>query len=79
MGSADPPGKMDEKFIKQKHAKKSSFLNGGFGWGEVIRVMTGWSGGKGALTPLTKILRTLLLMESHFEYMLFHVVSSFPL
>ena len=26
--------------------------------GEVIRVMTGWSGGKGALTRLTKILRT---------------------
>ena len=39
-----------------KHAKKSSFLKGG--WGEVIRVMTSWSGGKGALTPLTKILRT---------------------
>jgi len=68
-----------KNFESKNMQKKSSFLNGGLGWGEVIRVMTGWSGGKGALTPLTKILQTLLLMESHFEYMLFHVVSSFPL
>jgi len=27
MGSADPPGKMDEKLKKRKHAKESSFLN----------------------------------------------------
>ena len=26
MGSADPPGKIDEKIKKQKHAKNSSFL-----------------------------------------------------
>jgi len=40
------PLKNGWKIKKRKHAKKSSFLNGG----EVIRVMTGWSGGKGALT-----------------------------
>ena len=27
MGSADPPGKTDEKLKKRKYAKKSSFLN----------------------------------------------------
>jgi len=34
----------------------------GGGGGEMIRVMTGWSGGKGALTPLTKILQTPLII-----------------
>jgi len=29
MGSADTRGKMDEKLKKQKHAKKTSFLNAG--------------------------------------------------
>jgi len=37
---------MDEKLKSENMQKKSSFLNRG----EVIRVMTGWSGGKGALT-----------------------------
>jgi len=35
MGSDDPPGKMDEKLKKRKHAKKTSFLNGGGGEGRV--------------------------------------------
>jgi len=33
MGSADPPGKMDEK-LKSENMQKTSFLNGGEGWGE---------------------------------------------
>ena len=33
MGSADPSGKMDEK-LKSENMQKSSFLNGGEGWGE---------------------------------------------
>jgi len=48
---------MDEKLKKRKHAKKEQFSE--WGGGKVIRVMTGWSGGKRALTlPPTKILRT---------------------
>jgi len=35
---------MDEK-LKSEYMQKSSFLNGGGGEGEVIRVMTGWQAG----------------------------------
>ena len=64
--------------IKRKHAKESSFLNGGWGWSDTsddwlvklmiyiiviiiapfCRKIFFTSGGKGALTPLTKILQT---------------------
>ena len=61
---------MDEKLKSENMQKKSIFLNGGGGVGEVIRVITGWSGGKGALTPLTKILVTVasILSESHYVH-----------
>ena len=41
-------GKMDKKLKSENVQKEQSSEWGG---GEVIRAMTGWSGGKGALTP----------------------------
>jgi len=41
MGSADPPGKMDEN-LKSENMQKEQ-LSEWEGGGEVIRVMTGWS------------------------------------
>jgi len=35
MGSADPPGKMDEK-LKSENTQKSSFLNGGWENGSML-------------------------------------------
>jgi len=32
MGSAEPPGKMDEK-LKSENMQKEQFLNGRWGWG----------------------------------------------
>jgi len=39
MGSTDRPGKMDKK-LKSENMQKEQFSE--WGWGEVIRVMTGW-------------------------------------
>jgi len=39
---------MNEK-LKSENMQKDQFCE--WGWDEVIRVMTGWSGGKPALTP----------------------------
>ena len=87
MGSADPPGKIDEKIKKRKHAKRAVFYvyvifreQSGQASVENGAMLTIYSdilqnapfrsqifknflasGGKGALTPLTKILRTLLV------------------
>jgi len=48
MGSSEPRGKMNEK-LKSENTQKDQFCE--LRWDEVIRVMTGWSGGKEALTP----------------------------
>jgi len=56
MGSADPPGKTDKK-LKSGYAQKKQFSEWGAGWGDKIFFA---SRGNGALTPLTKIPRTLV-------------------
>jgi len=56
MGSADPPGKINEK-LSSNTCKKEQFFE--WGWGEGDKIFFA-SGDKGASTPLTKILRTLV-------------------
>ena len=87
MGSADPPGKTDEKLKSENMQKNSSFLclcyilraimagscrerryaailqNAPFR-SQIFRIFFA-SGGKGALTPLTKILLAFLLVPAH--------------
>jgi len=73
MGSAEPlAGKMDEKLTSRKHAKKqfsivmlyfdhifSDILQNAPFRSQIFQIFFA-SGGKGALFPLTKILRTFL-------------------
>jgi len=56
MGSADPPGKINEK-LNSKNMQKEQFFE--WGWGEGDKIIFA-SGDKGASTPLTKILQTLV-------------------
>jgi len=80
MGSADPPGKIDEKLKSENMQKKQFSELGGEGrcrerlYADHIFIQIYFRkhhfsqiapGSKGALTPITKILRTPLVASMH--------------